>query len=55
MTDKNSEEDAGIDEGYGEPKEKVQLAEEFERGKQSPLVLRPAPRRDSEAGVQVGG
>ena len=26
MTDKNSEEDAGIDEGYGEPKEKVQLA-----------------------------
>ena len=24
--DKNSEEDAGIDEGYGEPKEKVQLA-----------------------------
>ena len=27
MTDKNSEEDAGIDEGYREPKEKVQLAE----------------------------
>ena len=26
VTDKNSEEDAGIDEGYGEPKEKVQLA-----------------------------
>ena len=26
MTDKNSEEDAGIDEGYREPKEKVQLA-----------------------------
>ena len=26
MTDKNIEEDAGIDEGYGEPKEKVQLA-----------------------------
>ena len=26
MTDKNSEEDDGIDEGYGEPKEKVQLA-----------------------------
>jgi len=24
--DKNSEEDAGIDEGYGEPKEKVQLS-----------------------------
>ena len=26
MTDKNSEEDAGIDEDYGEPKEKVHLA-----------------------------
>ena len=26
MIDKNSEEDAGTDEGYGEPKEKVQLA-----------------------------
>ena len=26
MTDKNSKEDAGIDEGYREPKEKVQLA-----------------------------
>ena len=25
MTDKNSEEDAGIDEGYGKPKEKMQL------------------------------
>ena len=24
MTEKNSKEDAGIDEGYGEPKEKVQ-------------------------------
>ena len=26
MTDKNSEEDTGIDEGYEKPKEKVQLA-----------------------------
>ena len=26
MTDKNSKEDAGVDEGYGEPKDKVQLA-----------------------------